>query len=116
MQHDRGEEARMGHFVRVARMRDIAPGALLRVEIAGRLVCLANVNGTIYAVDGDCTHTGGPLDEGELEGCVLTCPVHLARFDVRTGAVVRGPAREYLQTYAVRVEGDNIYVAAPASA
>jgi|GraSoi_2013_40cm_1033754.scaffolds.fasta_scaffold23853_2 3-phenylpropionate/trans-cinnamate dioxygenase ferredoxin component len=116
MQHDRGEEARMGHFVRVARMRDIAPGALLRVEIAGRLVCLANVNGTIYAVDDDCTHTGGPLDEGELEGCVLTCPVHLARFDVRTGAVVRGPAREYLQTYAVRVEGDNIYVAAPASA
>ena len=106
----------MGHFVRVARMRDIAPGALLRVEIAGRLVCLANVNGTIYAVDDDCTHTGGPLDEGELEGCVLTCPVHLARFDVRTGAVVRGPAREYLQTCAVRVEGDNIYVAAPASA
>ena len=106
----------MGQFVRVARMRDIAPGALLRVEIAGRLVCLANVNGTIYAVDDDCTHTGGPLDEGELEGCVLTCPVHLARFDVRTGAVVRGPAREYLQTYAVRVEGDNIYVAAPASA
>lgn len=102
----------MGAFVEVAQMSEIAPGALLRVEVEGRLVCLANVGGTIYAVDDDCTHISGPLDEGELEGCVLTCPWHLARFDVRTGAALRGPAREPLPTYAVRVEGSSIFVAA----
>ncbi|HEV2461130.1 MAG TPA: non-heme iron oxygenase ferredoxin subunit [Ktedonobacterales bacterium] len=97
-------------FVRVARLRDIAPGELLRVEVAERLVCLANVNGTIYAVDDECTHIGGALSDGELEGCVLTCPVHLARFDVRDGRVLRGPAREDVRTYAVRVEGDDILI------
>jgi len=107
------EEARqhMGAFVQVARLEDIAPGELLRVEVAGRLVCLANVDGAIYAVDDDCTHISGPLDQGELEGCVLTCPLHLARFDVRTGQVLRGPARDDLPTYPVRVEGDAIYIA-----
>jgi 3-phenylpropionate/trans-cinnamate dioxygenase ferredoxin component len=107
------EEARqhMCAFVQVARLEDIAPGELLRVEVAGRLVCLANVDGAIYAVDDDCTHISGPLDQGELEGCVLTCPLHLARFDVRTGQVLRGPARDDLPTYRVRVEGDAIYVA-----
>lgn len=103
----------MGGFVQVARLDDIAPGELLRVEVAGRLICLANVDGEVYAVDDDCTHISGPLDQGELEGCVLTCPLHLARFDVRTGKVLRGPARDDLPTYSVRVEGGNILVAAP---
>ncbi|HLZ21873.1 MAG TPA: non-heme iron oxygenase ferredoxin subunit [Ktedonobacterales bacterium] len=103
----------MGGFVHVARLDDIAPGELLRVEMEGRLICLANVDGRIYAVDDDCTHISGPLDQGELEGCVLTCPLHFARFDVRTGTVLRGPAREDLPTYRVRVEGEDILVATP---
>jgi 3-phenylpropionate/trans-cinnamate dioxygenase ferredoxin component len=115
MRRKQREEAgqRMGAFVQVANLHDIAPGELLRVEIAGRLVCLANVDGAIYAVDDDCTHISGPLDQGELDGPVLTCPLHLARFDVRTGQVLRGPAREDVPTYAVRVDGDAIYVAEP---
>lgn len=103
----------MGGFVKVARLDDIAPGELLRVEVNGRLICLANVDGQVYAVDDDCTHISGPLDQGELEGCVLTCPLHLARFDVCTGKVLRGPAREDLPTYDVRIDGDDILVAAP---
>ena len=100
-------------FVRVARTRDIAPGELLRVEVAGRLVCLANVDGVMYAVDDECTHIGGALSDGELEGCVLTCPVHLARFDVRDGRVLRGPAREDVRTYTVRVEGEDVLIEEP---
>lgn len=100
-------------FVKVARSDTIAPGALLRVEVADRLICLANVEGAIYAVDDNCTHISGPLDQGELAGCVLTCPLHLARFDVRTGRVLRGPARDDLPTYAVRVENGDVYVAVP---
>ena len=103
----------MGAFIRVARLQDIPPGELLRVEVGGKLVCLANVAGRIFAVDDDCPHIGGALSDGELEGCVLTCPVHMARFDVRDGKVLRGPAREDVPTYAVRVEGDDILVAEP---
>lgn len=99
-------------FVKVAQVGDVLPGRLLRVEVAGRLVCLARVDDHIYAVDDDCTHISGPLDQGELDGCVLTCPLHLACFDVRTGKVLRGPARDDLPTYAVRIEGDDVLVAA----
>lgn len=103
----------MGTFVRVARVGQVPPGRLKRVELAGRLVCLANVDGQIYAVDDDCTHISGPLDQGDLSGCVLECPLHLARFDVRTGQVLRGPAREDLPTFAVQIEGDDVYVLEP---
>ena len=103
----------MGTFVRVAHVGQVPPGKLKRVEVAGRLVCLANVNGQIYAVDDDCTHISGPLDQGDLVGCVLECPLHLARFDVRTGQVLRGPARENLPTFSVHIEGDDVYVRVP---
>jgi 3-phenylpropionate/trans-cinnamate dioxygenase ferredoxin component len=100
-------------FIKVAQLSDVLPGELLRVEVGGRLICLARVDDQVYAVDDDCTHISGPLDQGDLEGCVLTCPLHLARFDVRTGKVLRGPARDDLPTYAVRIEGDDVLVAEP---
>lgn len=103
----------MGAFVKVARVGQVPPGRLKRVELAGRLICLANVDGQIYAVDDDCTHISGPLDQGDLTGCVLECPLHIAHFDVRTGQVLRGPAREDLPTYAVYVQGDDVYVEEP---
>lgn len=103
-----------GVFVRVARADEIPPGGLLRVEVEGTLVCLANVEGRIYAVSDECPHIGGALSDGELEGCMLTCPVHLARFDVRDGRVLRGPARDDVPSYPVRVERGEVYVAAPA--
>lgn len=103
----------MDDFTRVASVQEIAPGELLRVEANGRLICLANVDGSIYAVDDDCPHIGGALDEGDLDGCVLTCPVHLAQFDVRTGRVLRGPARDDAPTYEVRVVDDEVYVRVP---
>jgi 3-phenylpropionate/trans-cinnamate dioxygenase ferredoxin subunit len=101
-------------YVRVAGVGAVEPGRLLRVEVAGRLLCLANVQGTIYAVNDECTHISGPLDQGELEGYILTCPWHLARFDVRTGQVLRGPARADLPVYPVRIEGDAVLVEEPA--
>lgn len=102
-----------GRFVKVARVRDIPEGGLHRVEVGMQLVCLAKVDGQIYAVSDDCPHIGGALSDGELTGCVLTCPVHLAQFDVRSGRVLRGPAREDVPASAVRVVGDEVYVSAP---
>ncbi len=100
-------------FTLVARLSELSPGRLKRVEVAGRLIALALVAGEVFAVDDDCTHISGPLDQGELCAYTLTCPLHLARFDIRDGRVLRGPAREPLPTYAVRVEGDAVFVAAP---
>jgi nitrite reductase/ring-hydroxylating ferredoxin subunit len=110
---DASDSAGTARYVQVASVRDIAPGELLRVEVGAHLVCLANVDGAIYAFDDDCPHTGGPLDEGELEGHVLTCPIHLAQFDVRGGRVVRGPAQERLRMYTVHVEGERVLIAEP---
>jgi 3-phenylpropionate/trans-cinnamate dioxygenase ferredoxin component len=107
------ETSGVGRFIAVARLSDIPPGGLCRVEVNGRLILLARVADRVYAADDDCTHTGGALDQGELEGHVLTCPIHLARFDVRDGSVLRGPARDPLLTYGARVEGDQVLVAVP---
>ena len=69
-------------------------------------VAVFNVNGRLCATQNECTHRQGPLNEGELDGSTVTCPLHGSQFDVSTGAVLRGPATEPLKTYAVVVEGD----------
>jgi len=73
-------------------------------------VALFNVSGTIYAIHGTCTHRGGPLGEGELDGLVVTCPWHGARFDVTTGHVIGPPAPQGVPAYKVVVEGNLIKV------
>lgn len=78
--------------------------------VDGNGLLLCNVDGSIYAVEDVCTHDGGPLDQGELEGCRIVCPRHGAVFDVRTGEVLALPAVIPLPTYAVRVEGDEVFV------
>lgn len=86
---------------------------MMPLEVDGELVCLAKVEGRIYAFTDNCTHISGPLNEGELSGCVLTCPWHAAQFDIRTGKVLRGPARQDILTYPVKVEDNVIYIQLP---
>jgi 3-phenylpropionate/trans-cinnamate dioxygenase ferredoxin subunit len=94
----------------VASVSAIPPGATKRVEVDGVGVLLCNADGTIYAIEDVCTHDGGPLDEGELDGCRIMCPRHGALFDVTTGAALTLPAVIPLPTYTVRVEGDDVFV------
>ena len=77
-----------------------------------QVVALFNVDGKFYALDGICPHAGGPLGEGELRGTVVTCPWHGWQFDVTTGQHCLN-ARLMHQTFAVRVEGDDILVEVP---
>ena len=76
----------MPKFVKVASVTDIPPGTKQIVEVDGIEVVVVNLDGQFYAVEDVCTHDGGPLGEGKLDGCQLICPRHGARFDVRTGA------------------------------
>ena len=101
----------MAGFIKVATTSDLAPGEKKLVEYQGTLVGLFNLDGEFYAIHDICTHDGGPLVEGELDGDVIICPRHGARFDVRTGAVRALPAYKPAPTYQVKIEGDDILIA-----
>jgi 3-phenylpropionate/trans-cinnamate dioxygenase ferredoxin subunit len=94
----------------VALKSEIAPGTTRRIEIGREAVLLCNVEGTIYAIEDTCTHDGGELDQGDLDGCRIMCPRHGAFFDVRTGAALTLPAVLPVRTYTVRLEGDDIFI------
>ncbi len=94
----------------VARAADIPPERVAVFQIGDHDVAVCNVSGEFYAIDDVCTHDGGALDQGELEGDEIECPRHGARFDVRTGAAVQLPAFEPVETHEVRVEGEDIQV------
>jgi 3-phenylpropionate/trans-cinnamate dioxygenase ferredoxin subunit len=98
----------MSEFVKVARVSEVPPGRGKLVQAGGRLIALFNCAGTFYAVDDTCTHAEASLSEGFLEGTTVECPLHGARFDLRTGAAVWSPAYLPVATYAVRVEGDAV--------
>ena len=100
----------MSKLIKVAETKDVAPGAGKVVQAEGRSIALFNVMGTFHAIDNDCTHQGGPLGEGELAGEVVTCPWHGAKFNVTTGAVLAPPARKGVQSFPVKVQGNDVLV------
>lgn len=100
----------MAEFFRVADAGEIAPGQAKCVEVAGKKIALFNVEGTFYAMDNTCTHRGGPLAEGELNGDEVTCPWHGAIFNVRTGKALGPPAPRGVAHYDVRVDGSDVEV------
>jgi nitrite reductase/ring-hydroxylating ferredoxin subunit len=83
-------------------LKDVAPGAALLVGA----VAVFDVAGGRCATQANCTHRGGPLNEGALDGSTVTCPWHGAQFNVCTGAVLRGPAQQPIKTYRVTKNGD----------
>ncbi|MGH2717090.1 MAG: Rieske (2Fe-2S) protein [Actinomycetota bacterium] len=106
-----GTEAEAGRLVRAASLDEIPPGWVLKVKVENRELALANVGGTVRALDNACTHAGGPLGDNRLhEGCFLECPWHNTVFDARTGEVVRGPARKAVKSYEVTVLEGSVYV------
>ncbi|MFY9870514.1 MAG: non-heme iron oxygenase ferredoxin subunit [Candidatus Nitrosopolaris sp.] len=99
-----------GDFIKVAETRDIQSTKMKAVKVAGEKICVANVKGICYAIGNTCTHEGGPLNEGTLEGYEVECPWHGSKFDIRTGKVTRHPANKPVATYEVKVEGNDILV------
>ena len=99
--------------VRVARLADIAPGTVTRVEVEGTGVVLARVGDAVHALSDECAHQGGPLSQGKLAGTRLTCPWHGWLYDVRTGQCLMPQRGAAVATYPVRIEGDDIWVEMP---
>ena len=100
----------MAQAVVVARVDDIPVGSVKVVEAGGRRIALCNFDGTFYAIDDECTHDRGPLDQGELVGREIECPRHGARFDVTTGRPTRLPAVRPVRTYKVAVSDGSVTV------
>jgi 3-phenylpropionate/trans-cinnamate dioxygenase ferredoxin component len=102
----------MSEFVTVADVNDVPPGSdPIVVEINRRWIAVYNVEGTLYAIEDVCTHDGGPLAEGTREGCIVECPRHGAKFDLRNGEALIGPAGTTdTPTYEVRIDGGSIMI------
>ncbi len=100
----------MAGFVKAAKAQDVALGSGKRVEVSGKKIAIFNVDGKYYAIDDTCTHRGGPLSEGGLDGKEVTCPWHGAVFDVTTGEVLGPPAPKTVSRYDVRISGNDIEV------
>jgi nitrite reductase/ring-hydroxylating ferredoxin subunit len=99
----------MSRWVKIAAINDCPPGSAIELVAEDRIVALFNVDGKLFALDGICPHQGGPLGQGDLAGCVVTCPWHGWQFDVRSGEHQLNP-RLRQPGFAVRVEGDSVLV------
>jgi nitrite reductase/ring-hydroxylating ferredoxin subunit len=99
-------------FERVAGMADLREGEMLPVTANGIEVVLAKVRGNVFAFQATCSHQDAWLDGGWVhpETMEIECPLHEGRFDVRTGVPTQLPPTEPLKMFAVRVEGDDIFV------
>ncbi len=100
----------MSGWVPLARAEDIPPGQCRAFDIDDRMIAIVNLDGEYFAIDNICTHGYAELSEGKIVGDEIQCPLHGARFSIRTGAVTAPPAYEPLNTYPVRLAGDTIEV------
>jgi nitrite reductase/ring-hydroxylating ferredoxin subunit len=103
----------MEGFEKVADASEVPDGAVRVVKVSGTEVMVANVEGKLYAIANKCTHVGGPLGKGKLVGSVIQCPWHGSKFDVKTGAVVGGPAQKPEPTIQVKVENSSVWIKKP---
>ena len=90
-----------------AKMKD---GDIVGANIGKTYFALYRVDGEYYATDNFCTHAEAMLSDGALDGCMVECPLHAGRFDVRTGKAQGDPVDEDLKTYPVRREGDRVLI------
>ncbi|HJU23542.1 MAG TPA: non-heme iron oxygenase ferredoxin subunit [Casimicrobiaceae bacterium] len=100
----------MSDWVDVASEASFAPGTWHDVDVDGTAIAVFNLEGRYYAIENVCTHDGGILTGGSIDGEVIVCPRHGARFSIRTGEVLSPPAYEDVPTFPVRVEGGVVQV------
>ena len=100
----------MSEFVPVCQADEIPDPGKQIVEVGECFVVLCHVDGQFYALDDVCTHDGGPLGEGFLEGFTIACPRHGAKFDIRDGRVLSMPATVGTNSHEVKVKDGEVFV------
>ena len=97
-------------FVVVPGAKSLKDGETLLVELEGQIIVIAKSGGRFYAFQEFCTHRFGPLSEGTITAGEVQCPWHRSCFNMQTGAVVKGPAKESLKTWPIRMEGEGVSI------
>lgn len=100
----------MSEWITVAAIDELAPGTSKVVDVDGAVVAVFNINGEYFAIEDVCTHDGGELASGVIEGDQVVCPRHGARFCVRTGDALSAPAYEPTAKFPVRIENGAVQV------
>jgi 3-phenylpropionate/trans-cinnamate dioxygenase ferredoxin subunit len=100
----------MSEWVTVVRAGELAPGEWRVVDVDDARIAVFNLDGELHAIEDVCTHDGGQLTGGTVEGGEIVCPRHGARFCIRTGAALSAPAYEPTCTFPVRVQNGEIQV------
>lgn len=100
-------------YVRVGTVSEVPQGGAEVFEVEDRRIAVYRLEDGLYAIDDICTHDGGPLAQGDVDGDQVICPRHGARFSIRTGAALTFPAITPVDTYPVRVEGEDLLVGLP---
>ena len=100
----------MAEYIKVAEKAEIAEGSAKCVEASGKRIALFNLGGVFFAIGDTCTHMGGPLSEGTVEGDEVECPWHGAHFNIKSGKNTCPPAPIEVPKYNVRISGEDIEV------
>ena len=99
----------MSDFVKIASLANLEDGSIRTVEIDGKKLAVARVDGKVHVIESTCCHKGGPLGEGTLSGTIVSCPWHGWRFDVSTGACLNNPAAK-AGCVESKIENDQVLV------
>jgi len=97
-------------FIKIGPVKSVPSGTMTGVNAEGKEVLVANVNGKFYAIGNKCTHMGCKVSGGKIQGENVICPCHGSTFDLKTGSVVRGPAKNPEPSFPVKIETDDIWV------
>lgn len=100
----------MADWVTVARVEELTPGQWRTVDVDGAQIAVFNLDGRYYAIEDVCTHDGGQLTGGSIEGSEIICPRHGARFCIKTGAALTAPAYEATAKFPVHIENGVVQV------
>jgi len=100
----------MADWVKIGEVGELEPGEKKQIDLDGIEVALFNVDGNYYVIEDVCSHDGAPLCHGKFSGEEITCPRHGARFNVKSGAALCMPAVEAIDTYEVKIEGNDLLI------
>ncbi|MCX6056876.1 MAG: Rieske 2Fe-2S domain-containing protein [Chloroflexi bacterium] len=104
-------------YIKAASTTEIPQGTMKKVNVSGKVILLANVDGKFYALDNACPHSGGSLADGKSNGDVVTCPKHGAQFNLKTGEAVGDAKILFFKTkpsnagcYEIKIDGTNLFI------
>ena len=99
-------------YIRVCQLEELPPVGAAKAEVSGRIIAIVRAeDGSVHAIDDECTHGKVSLSEGEVDGCTLECWLHGSRFDLVTGRPTGLPATVPVAVHTVRVTDGDVFVA-----